>query len=133
MLAQVSTISRFSPDDLSGRVVDCAFRVHKGLGPGLLESAYEECLCFLLEKEGIDFARQVSMPIYFEGHKIDTGYRADILIENSIIIEIKATEKLIPLHQAQLLTYMKLSKIKTGLLINFNTKLFKDGIRRFAQ
>lgn len=124
--------SHFKDDDVSKIVVDCAFRVHQQLGPGLLENAYEECLSILLAKRGIPFKRQAQMPIYFEEQKINIGYRVDLLIENSLIIEIKAVEKVIPLHNAQLMTYMRLSQINAGLLINFNTKMFKDGIKRFV-
>jgi GxxExxY protein len=118
--------------DISKAVVDCAFQVHRQLGPGLLESAYEECLCILLKKVNISFQRQVQMPIFFDSQKIDIGYRVDLLIENKLIIELKAVEKIIPLHEAQIITYMRLSKISTGLLINFNSKMFKEGIRRFV-
>ncbi|MCB1562645.1 MAG: GxxExxY protein [Alphaproteobacteria bacterium] len=119
-------------DDVSKKVVDCAFRVHQQLGPGLLENAYEECLCILLRKENIPFQRQLQMPLTFEKQKVDVGYRIDILVQNELIVELKSVEKIIPLHQAQILTYMRLSRIGTGLLINFNSKMFKDGIRRFV-
>lgn len=118
--------------DISKKVVDCAFRVHKQLGPGLLENAYEECMCILLSKENIPFRRQMQMPIFFENQKIDIGYRIDILIKDELIVELKSAEKILPLHQAQILTYMRLSNINAGLLINFNSKMFKDGIKRFV-
>lgn len=124
--------SHIGEDDISKTVVDCAFRVHKQLGPGLLENAYEECLCILLSRHNIPFQRQVQMPLTFENQKIDVGYRIDVFVKNELIIELKAVEKVLPLHHAQLLTSMRLSKISAGLLINFNSKLFKDGIKRFV-
>lgn len=119
-------------NDLSKDIVDAAWNVHNQLGPGLLENAYEECLCVSLANRDIPFKRQVSMPPIFENQKIDVGYRLDLVINNEIVVELKSVEKIIPVHEAQILTYMKLSKIKTGLLINFNTKYFKEGIRRFV-
>ena len=119
-------------DDLSKQIVDCAFQVHQQLGPGLLENAYEECLSILLAKNGIPFERQVSMPLFFENQKVDIGYRIDILVNDKFIVELKVVEKVLPIHEAQLLTYMKLSKKRIGFLMNFNTKLFKDGIRLFV-
>lgn len=119
--------------DISKQVVDAAYNVHINLGPGLLESAYEACLAYELTKRQIDFERQKALPIkYKENIVIDAGYRLDFLIEDSLIVEIKSVEKLIPLYDAQLLTYLKLSNIKTGLLINFNNKLIKDGIKRLS-
>lgn len=124
--------SHIADSDISKKVVDCAFRVHQQLGVGLLENAYEECLCILLTQNNIPFKRQVQMPIFFENQKIDVGYRVDLLIDEQLIVELKSVEKIIPVHHAQLLTYMRLAKINTGLLINFNSKLFKDGIKRFV-
>lgn len=124
--------SHIPQDDISKEVVDCAFHVHKSLGPGLLESAYQECLCIMLTKKNIPFKRQVVMPLFFENQKIDVGYRIDLLINDELVVELKSAEKIIPLHESQLLTYMRLSKIKTGLLMNFNTKLFRDGIKRYV-
>lgn len=124
--------SYIAKDDISRKVLDCAFEVHRQLGPGLLENAYEECLSILLIKRNIPFKRQVVMPLYFEEQKIDVGYRLDILAGDDLIIEIKACDKLIPLHEAQLLTYMRLSNIKAGLLINFNEKLLKNGLKRMV-
>jgi len=98
----------------------------------LLESAYEECLCFELSEAGIAFARQVPLPILYKGIRLDCGYRLDVVLEREAIIEIKAVEKLLPIHEAQILTYLRLSSIRTGLLINFNSILLKDGIRRFV-
>jgi GxxExxY protein len=125
-------VSHIPETDISRLVVDCAFYIHKTIGPGLLENAYEECLSILMAQRGILFQRQVVMPLMFESRKIEIGYRLDFLIADSLIVEIKSVEKILPIHEAQLLTYMKLSKIPQGLLINFNSKMFKDGIKRFV-
>lgn len=132
MLTEVSRPSYISNDDISRLVVDAAFSVHQQLGPGLLESAYEECLCILLTKRGIPFRRQVTMPIMFEGQLVELGYRIDIVVNESLILELKSVEKILPIHEAQILTYMKLSNIPAGLLINFNSRMFKEGIKRFV-
>jgi len=125
-------LTKDNEDDISKIIVDCIFKVHKNLGPGLLESAYESCLEYEIEKRNLEVKRQVTLPVKYDNLKIETGYRLDLLIEDSFIVEIKATEKMIPLYQAQLITYLKLSNIKTGLLVNFNTPLIKDGIRRLS-
>ncbi|HEA66374.1 MAG TPA: GxxExxY protein [Desulfobacterales bacterium] len=119
---------------LTGLVIGAAIEVHKALGPGLLESAYEECLCRELELElrGIPFERQKELPIEYKGAKLDCGYRLDIVVAGRLILELKACENLQPIHEAQLLTYLKLTGIKYGLLINFNVPVLKDGIRRIA-
>ena len=119
---------------LTGLVIGAAIEVHKALGPGLLESAYEECLCRELELElrGIPFERQKELPIEYRGAKLDCGYRLDIVVAGKLILELKACENLQPIHEAQLLTYLKLTGIKYGLLINFNVPVLKDGIRRIA-
>ena len=119
---------------LTGLVIGAAIEVHKALGPGLLESAYEECLCRELELElkGIPFERQKELPIEYRGAKLDCGYRLDIVVAGRLILELKACENLQPIHEAQLLTYLKLTGIKYGLLINFNVPVLKDGIRRIA-
>jgi GxxExxY protein len=119
-------------DALSNKVIGCALEVHKQLGPGLLESAYERCLSFELLRANIRHSVQKDLPINYKTIKLDCGYRIDMLIENDIIIEIKSVEKILPIHEAQLLTYMKLSGIKIGLLINFNVCLLKDGIKRYV-
>lgn len=111
-------------------VFECALRVHKVLGPGLLESAYEECLFYELKKANLKVEKQKSLPLVYEEVKLDVGYRIDILVEDKFIVEIKAVETLNDVHLAQLLTYLKLSDCKLGLLINFNVKLFKEGVRR---
>jgi GxxExxY protein len=118
-------------DPLTERIIGLAIDVHRALGPGLLESAYEECLCFEMKQVGIAYARQVSLPIVYKGMRLDCGYRLDILVQRKLIIEVKSVERLLPIHEAQLLTYLRLSRYKIGLLMNFNTSVLKDGIRRF--
>ncbi|PKH93120.1 GxxExxY protein, partial [Pseudoalteromonas sp. 78C3] len=105
--------------------------VHRNLGSGLLESSYEACLIYELSKIGLSAKNQVELPIYYKDQYINTGYRLDILLPNKLIIELKAVDKLLPIHSAQLITYMKLSEISTGLLINFNVLKLVDGIKRF--
>ena len=119
-------------NELSGQIIDAAMKVHTALGPGLLENAYEACLKYELETRGLRAARQVGLPLEYDGVKIDLGYRLDLLVENQIIVELKAVERLARLHEAQLLSYLKLSGKQIGLLINFNTMRLKDGIRRLA-
>jgi GxxExxY protein len=117
-------------DALTEKIIGFAIEVHRQLGPGLLESAYEECLCFELNQAGLAFRRQVPLPVIYKSVRLDCGYRLDIVAENQVIIELKTVERLMPIHEAQLLTYMKLTGIRTGLLLNFNTAILKDGIRR---
>ena len=119
-------------DPLSQKVIGAAIEVHRALGPGLLESAYEVCLCLELTKVGVAFKRQVEMPVSYKGKRIDCGYRVDLIIEGTLLVELKSVDRLLPIHQAQLLTYLKLSGIRTGLLINFNSKVLKDGIKRLV-
>jgi len=116
--------------ELTGSILKCAYRVHSSLGPGLLESAYEECLHYELEKNGIIAIKQKPMPLVYEGKKLDLGYRIDLLVEGVVIVEIKSVEILNPVHLAQLMTYMKLSKCRVGFLINFNVASLKEGIKR---
>lgn len=111
-------------------VMDAAFKVHRTLGPGLLESVYEVCLCHELAKQTISFQRQLSLPVVYEGIRLDAGLRLDLLVEDSVIVELKAVETLKPLFDAQLLTYLKLTGKRIGLLINFNTPVLKDGFKR---
>jgi len=113
-------------------VIGCAIEVHRNLGPGLLESSYETCLAYELECNAIPYAVQVPMPLKYKQVKLDCGYRLDLLVDNALIIELKSVEKLLGIHQAQLLTYMKLAQVETGLLINFNVQILKDGIKRFV-
>jgi len=117
-------------DHLTQKVIGCAIEVHKQLGPGLLESSYESCLLYELEQSGLIVETQVSLPIHYKGLEIEAGYRLDLLIPGKLIIELKSVDKLLPVHSAQTLTYMKLSKIDAGLLINFNTTKLIDGVKR---
>jgi len=116
--------------DITGKIVDCAVKVHKELGPGLLESAYEECLYQELLECGVESIKQVPMPLIYKGRKLDLGYRLDLLVEDKVVIEVKSVECLMPVHTAQLMTYLKLSGCRVGLLINFNVVFLKEGIRR---
>ena len=119
-------------DPLTQQVIGAAIEVHRVLGPGLLESAYEECLCFELSLRGISFHRQVPLPVAYKGVTLECGYRMDLVVPERLVIEIKTVEKILSVHEAQLLTYLRLSGIKTGLLINFHTAVIKDGIRRMV-
>ncbi|HQQ97651.1 MAG TPA: GxxExxY protein [Cyclobacteriaceae bacterium] len=119
-------------EDITKEVIGCAIEVHRELGPGLLESAYEACLCFVLNEHKISAKRQVPIPLTFHGMKLNCGYRADLIIENKVILEIKAIEAINDIHVAQLLTYLKLTKMKTGLIINFNVPVLKQGIIRLV-
>jgi GxxExxY protein len=121
-----------SNDDLTGRIIGCAMKVHTVLGAGLLESAYEACLCYELKKADLKVEQQKPIPLIYEEVKLDCGYRLDLLAEDRIIVEIKAVESLNPLASAQLLTYLKLYNRKIGLLINFNVQHLRDGIKRIA-
>ena len=115
---------------LSERVIGFAIQVHRELGPGLLESTYRTCLCYELNQAGIESFEEVQVPIKYKNISIDCAYRADIIVKNQLIVEVKHVEKIIPVHEAQLLTYLKHKNIKLGLLLNFNVKLLKDGIIR---
>jgi GxxExxY protein len=117
-------------NELSKIVFDAGMKVHKALGPGFLESAYEECLFYELQKQGLAVEKQKALPLIYEEVKLDAGYRIDLLVEKKLVIEIKSVEALNDLHLAQILTYLKLSNCKLGLLINFNTVLFKNGVKR---
>lgn len=117
---------------ISGMIIEAAMRVHTALGPGLLESAYEACLMHELRKMGLKAVSQQAMPIPYDGVNIDVGYRIDCLVEDLVIVELKAVEKMVPLFDAQLLSYLRLSKKSLGLLINFNVVHLKDGIKRMA-
>lgn len=119
-------------NSLAREIYFCALKVHKTLGPGLLESAYEECLCYELRKEGFSVEKQKPLPVFYEEIKLDVGYRIDLIVENMVIIEVKAVETLNDLHMAQLLTYLKMTNCKLGLLINFNVTLLKNGVKRIA-
>ena len=117
-------------NEISKIVFECALKVHKALGPGLLESAYEECVFYELKKYNLKVEKQKTLPLIYEEVKLDAGYRIDIIIEDKFIVEIKSVESLNDVHLAQILTYLRLSDCKLGLLINFNVKLLKEGVRR---
>ncbi len=119
-------------NEVSGDVVDAAMKVHSALGPGLLESAYEACLVHELRRRGHVVGVQEVLPVHYDGVRIDAGYRVDLLVDGVVIVELKAVRELLPIHEAQLLTYLKLSGVKVGLLINFNVQRLKDGIKRLV-
>lgn len=116
--------------DLTERIIGGAIEVHSALGPGLLESAYESCLCHELRLQGISFRRQVPQEVIYKGMTLDCGYRLDLIVEERVVLELKAVERLVPIHEAQLITYLRLSGIKVGLLMNFNIPALRDGIVR---
>ncbi len=118
-------------DDTSRIIIGCAIEVHKNLGPGLLESAYQECLCYELKKKGLKIQKEKALPVVYKEIKLDQGYRIDILVENKVVIELKTVEYFTDVHSAQILTYLKLGEYKLGLLINFHISLLKNGIKRF--
>ena len=117
-------------EKLAAEVVDSAYKIHKVFGPGLLESAYEACLIHELKRRGIKVESQVLLPLEYEGAKIDAGFRLDLLVGGRLIVELKAVEKVLPVHEAQVITYLKIKKERLGLLINFNAELIKHGIQR---
>jgi GxxExxY protein len=119
-------------DDLSNQVIGCAIEVHRALGPGLLESTYEQCLARELQIHGLRFNLQWPLPIDYKGVRLDCAYRVDILVEGQLIVELKAVDRVLSVHRAQLLSYMKLAGVRTGLLINFNVPMLKDGLQRFV-
>lgn len=118
-------------NQLTEKIIGCAIEVHKRLGPGLLESAYEECLSYELKCIGLKIDRQVAVPVVYKDIKLECGYRIDILVENTVIIELKSIDAFAPVHEAQILTYMKFAQKTLGLLINFNVTLLKDGLKRY--
>ena len=117
---------------ITARVLAAAMKVHTALGAGCLESTYDACLRYQLSKDGVSFEHQLRLPVMYDGIQVDAGYRIDFLVEKCVVVELKAVDKLIPLHEAQLLTYLRLSKRRLGLLMNFNVTRIKDGIRRFV-
>lgn len=122
-------------DELNGlteRVISSAIEVHRHLGPGLLESAYEECLCRELSLKGVSFERQLELPVEYKGARLDCGYRLDVIVERRLILELKSVETILPVHEAQIITYLKLANLRAGLLINFNVPVLKSGIKRFV-
>jgi len=119
-------------NEISGKIIGCAIEVHKALGPGLLESAYEECLYYELQMAGLKVEKQKALPVVYKEVKLDAGYRIDLLVEDCVVVELKAVEALHDVHTAQVLTYLKLSECKLGLLMNFNVYRLSDGIRRLV-
>jgi GxxExxY protein len=117
-------------NELSGQIIGACIEVHRELGPGLLESAYEECLCHELARQKLEFTRQQPLPIVYKGVHLDCGYQMDIVVQDAIILELKSVEKLLPIHHAQLLTYLKLAGKSLGLLLNFNVPIFTTGVKR---
>ena len=117
---------------LTEKIIGCAIEVHKGIGPGLLESAYEECLCYELAQNGLAFRRQVPLPVVYKGVNLDCGYRLDIIVEDLVILEIKAVDRLIAIHEAQLLSYLRMLDMRVGLLLNFHSSVLKDGLKRIV-
>ena len=117
---------------LTSRIIGAAIEVHQALGPGLLESAYEECLAYEMQVRGLTFMRQVSLPVAYKGVNLDCAYRLDFLVENSVVLELKAVEALLPIHTAQVLTYLKLGGWTLGLLLNFNVPILRNGIKRLV-
>ncbi|MBI4429675.1 MAG: GxxExxY protein [Ignavibacteriales bacterium] len=117
---------------LTGKIIGAAIEVHRILGPGLLESSYEEVLCYELSVLGLYFDRQQPLPVVYKGIKLDCAYRLDVIVEKKIILELKSVESLLPIHQAQLVTHLRLSRLSVGLLINFNVAVLKDGLKRLV-
>ncbi len=119
-------------DPLTDRIIGLAIEVHRSLGPGLLESAYEECLCYELKRSDIPFRRQVPLPVVYKEVKLDCGYRMDVVVDDKLVVELKTVERLAPVHDAQILTYLRLSGLPVGLLMSFNVAVLRDGIKRFV-
>jgi len=119
-------------NEITRRVIGAAIEVHRILGPGLLESAYEECLCHELQSKKIAYERQKPLPVEYKGVKLNCGYRMDVVVENMLVVELKTCENIEPIHKAQLLTYLKLSGLKVGLILNFNVPVLRDGIVRIV-
>ncbi len=117
-------------NQITEKIIGCSIEVHRALGPGLLESAYEECLCYELSQFGLKFERQVPLPVNYKGVKLDCGYRMDLVVKDLVIVEIKAVEHIIPVHEAQLLSYLKLADKPLGLLMNFHVSTLKNGLKR---
>ena len=126
------TGEQLQPNEISGMVVDCAVKIHQVLGPGLLESSYQRILAYELRKEGLEVATEIPIPIHWDGHTIDEGYRADIILNQSVLLELKSVERTLPVHKKQTLTYLKLAGLPLGLLINFGAPLMKNGIERLV-
>ncbi len=131
-MEQISEGTVFYDKELTEKIIGCAIEVHRQLGPGLLESAYEECLCHELTLRGVLFERQRPLPVEYKGIKLDCGYRMDIVVNNRVVLELKCVDKISAVHEAQLSTYLRLSNIRTGLIINFYTDILKHGIKRLV-
>jgi GxxExxY protein len=119
-------------NEISSRIICAAVEVHRTLGPGLLETAYEECLCHELSLRGVAFDRQKVLPVFYKGKLLDCSYRLDVVVEGKVVLELKSVTRFEPIHDAQLLTYLKLSELKLGLLLNFNVSLMRDGVKRIV-
>lgn len=119
-------------NEVTGKILQAAIAVHKELGPGLLESVYEYCLCKELHSSGLSAVNQYMLPLYYKGENLNKDFRIDVLVENKILIEIKAVERILPVHEAQVISYLKMANLKVGLLINFNVPVIKQGFRRFV-
>ncbi|MCF8496544.1 MAG: GxxExxY protein [Alphaproteobacteria bacterium] len=117
-------------NDITGEIVDCSLKIHRKMGPGLYEKVYEDCMAYELSKRNIKFERQYPVTVAYEDLRIDNAFKIDLFVENQVIVELKSTDKILPIHESQIITYMRLSHIQTGLLINFNVPLIKDGIKR---
>lgn len=118
-------------NQITSEIIGAAIEVHKHLGPGMLESAYEECLCYELSNRGLKFEKQKPIPIVYKEIKLDYGYRADLIVDNQVVVELKSQDAILPVHEAQILTYLRFANKKIGLLINFNVTVLKNGIKRF--
>ena len=119
-------------NEVTDGIIGASIEVHRALGPGLLESAYEECLCYELEGRGISIQRQVPLPVEYKGIKLDCGYRMDVVVDDMVVLELKAVDRLLPVHEAQLLTYLRLRRCPVGLLINFNVPVLRQGLKRIV-
>jgi len=119
-------------DRITGEIIGAAIEVHRELGPGLLESAYEQCLCHELSLRGLPFQRQVELPVVYKGIRLDCGYRMDVVVEETVVVELKTVDRLLPIHEAQLLTYLKLHHRQIGLLLNFHAAVLKNGMKRLV-
>lgn len=117
---------------LTEKIIGCAIEVHKAIGPGSLESAYEECLCYELAQNGLKFERQIPLPVVYKGVKLDCGYKLDVIVEDTIIIELKAVDRIIAIHEAQLLSYLRMLDLRVGLILNFHSSVLKEGIKRIV-
>lgn len=129
---EVITAHKYNFEDLSKQIVDCCYRVHQFMGVGLLESLYEEPVSIELKKKGLSFELQKEIPVFYEGIRLKNSFRLDIVIENKIILELKAVDRILPVHEAQIITYLKVTGLKTGLLVNFHEPYFKAAIKRFV-